>query len=294
MRKTISVYDWPEEGRFIVQDLLRQKPFNRGTWQSMDVSGSKYHETYELEDVSLLVYGIHAQDEPDAVNQLQVMLRPNLPWAEDHFQERVSGLPYNPPPSAARWPYAVRGNGDHTDGAGIYDHTYPERLWPKHVGAYAFDKTDHAALVAGPEKWANHGMRYALGDLEDVVRQLARNPLTRQAFVPIWFPEDTGAVSQQRVPCTIGYHFLVSQDGLMSCRYYIRSVDVVRHLRNDIYMAARLLQWMADHVNHEATTSLDLEHHGVSWQPIVPDRLVMHIASLHGFVADKVKLEAML
>lgn len=293
MRKTVSVYDWPSERRFIVQDLLRQTPFNRGTWQAMDVSQSKAHQTYELEDVSLLVHDIDPQDIPDAVGHLQRTLTPDLPWAEDHFQERVSGVPYNPPPSAARWPYAVRGNGDHTNAADMFQHTYPERLWPKHVNAYGFDVDDHAALRAGPTNWSNFGLRFALGDLGDVAKQLAENPLTRQAFVPIWFPEDTGAVEHQRVPCTLGYHFLVSREGLMSCRYYIRSVDVVRHLRNDVYMAARLLQWMAAQVNHYGALGVDLQN-GVSWQPIVPDRLVMHIASLHGFVADRRKLELML
>lgn len=289
-------FAWPNDRKTMIGLLLRQTPFNAGSWQSMDVAGSKAHETYELEDVTLLVPEVNWGPNPYITRaDAAAMFAPDLPWADDHFAERVSGVPHNPPPSAAAWPHAVRGNGDHTTGPrGEFDHTYPERFWPKHAGhdrancphvAEAQDDNrpgfyaDHWACRYGERK----GVRFNYGDLTDVVDLIVRNPLTRQAYLPVWFPEDTGPAEHVRVPCTLGYHFMV-RDNRMSMRYYLRSCDVVRHLNNDMYFAARLLQYVCYLVN------------GVYEDRVVtairPGKLVAHIASLHAFRADKAKLEA--
>ena len=179
---------------------------------------------------------------PEGVGRLQRDIQPNLPWAEDHFQERVSGDPMNPPPSAEYWPYAQREHK--TDGK--YSHTYPERMW----------------------SGKRMGIRFPHGDLDDLVTLLKREPHTRQAYLPIWFPEDLNAASQgERVPCTLGYHFMW-REGEMSMTYLIRSCDLVRYLRDDVYMACRLLQWVCAQVDAE------------------PGSLLMHIMSLHCFEGD--------
>lgn len=206
---------------------------------------------------------------PGTVGELQHVTQPNLPWAEDHFQERVSGIPHNPPPSHVDWPWA-RHNSDHQDNNKQFSHTYPERFWPRH--APMFDAVDTNG------KADRFGIRFRYGDLGDVVNLLNRNPLTRQAYLPVWFPEDTGAVEGQRVPCTLGYHFMIRNNQL-SCMYPMRSCDVVRHLRDDIYLAARLMQWIV------ARLSLMGHDH------VTPGTLTMNIASLHAFVGDTWKLE---
>jgi len=276
-------------------DLLMQPLIHTGEWQAMDTSASDAHATHELEDVT---FTMHV---PRSRIGLINAIRPDLPWADEHFDERVSGIPHNPPPSAVRWPYAVRGNADHvrcpTCGSrqpsmhpavsgggevtsrcpdafhngqsGTFDHTYPERFWPKHAGI-------QRALVADGSNW---GIRFQYGDLSDVVRLLVRSPLTRQAYLPVWFPEDTGAVARQRVPCTLGYHFMIRDDRL-SCRYYIRSCDMRRHFVNDVYFAGRLMQWMCDAFNDMRAIN------GQSPGELTPGRLVMHITSLHCFVGD--------
>lgn len=236
-----------------------------GEWQSQDVrdkpemiSRELRHETFRLRVSSSL-------------ERLQEDVQPNLPWAEDHFQERVSGIPHNPPPSEAWWPYAVQGNEAHKEGE-LFSHTYPERMWPKDAG-----------WPKGPfQYWTkdlNRGIRYALGDLDDVVAQLTANPLTRQAYLPIWFPEDTGARSAQRVPCTLGYHFLI-RDGRCEIVYYIRSCDLLRHFTDDVYMACRLLQWVVE----------KLQGNGID---VRPAWLIMHISSLHVFRGDNTRLASM-
>jgi len=269
----------------MIVDLAEAPPIHTGEWQAMNTSTSKAHATHELEDVTIVVDEIPA-DPSSWANTLN----PNLPWAEDHFLERVSGFPYNPAPSHLNWPYAVRGNAMHTDAADKFDHTYPERFWPRHAGH------DHPPVAS--KSWVDPisgvpvlttiedrcggtpGIRFHYGDLSDVVDLLVRSPLTRQAFLPVWFPEDTGAVDGQRVPCTLGYHMMI-REGKLTIRYYIRSCDIYRHFTNDVYMAGRLAQWVCDEVNRRSQQHI-----------ATPGSLVMHVSSLHMFVADERKMRA--
>jgi len=190
---------------------------------------------------------------PSNINELVIQCQPNLPWADEHFLERVSGKPLNPPPSHVRWPFGVRANAKHVKDE-QFSHTYPERIWPKHVAH------KHLSL---------HGIRYEYGDLDDVINLLKDQKHTRKAFLPIWFPEDTGPLGGQRVPCTLGYLFQV-KNGRMDITYYIRSCDVIRHFRDDIYMAVRLLYHVMGRVGKR----------------LRPGHINMHIANLHCFQGD--------
>jgi len=263
----------------LASDLMKTDLIHTGEWQSMDTSKSNMHATHELEDVTFHM-GI-----PVHAHALDPLLQPDQPWAEMHFMERVSGIPYNPPPSAASWPYAVRGHADHTDPKGRFDHTYPERFWPKRAATRCPTPENHLGLCNGTQHYDRSGIRFAYGDLSDVVSLLVRSPLTRQAYLPVWFPEDTGAVAGQRVPCTLGYHFMI-RDGRLSCRYYIRSCDMRRHFINDVYFACRLTQWICDAFND--MRAINGEPPITRHMPgeLTPGRLVMHITSLHCFVGD--------
>jgi hypothetical protein len=255
-------------------DLLHTHPVDTGEWQSMDTSGSRAHRTYELQDVILEI------DVPWTMTKLQQLIKPDLPWAETHFQERMSGEPLNPPPSHVDWPHAKRGNDDHTSPAGQFSHTYPERFWPRHAG------NDYPSSY-NPEDKGNSprsGVRFEYGDLADVTALLVKRPQTRQAFLPVWFPEDTGGSVRigDRVPCTLGYHFMIRHN-VLSCRYFIRSCDIVRHFSNDVYMAARLMHWMLDQLNAQCPDA-----------PLKLGHLTMFISSLHAFVADASRVRGMM
>lgn len=273
--------------RSMLAQLLSTKPISTGEWQSMNVGDSKPHMTHELEDVTFIIPSI-----PDTKEALEQLVMPDVPWAEDHFQERVSGIPHNPPPSHEYWPHAVRGNDDHLRAGLMFDHTYPERFWPKHAGHQTcpviYDKDQHSNSFHCDYVQYSCGIRFDYGDLSDVVDLLTRSPLTRQAYLPVWFPEDTGAVQGQRVPCTLGYHFMI-RDGRLSCRYFIRSCDVMRHLTNDVYLACRLTQWMVQQVNERWDTEGVPKGHPLSVKLTV-GKLVMHVSSLHAFVGDVPKL----
>lgn len=247
-----------------VAQLLEQKPFDRGpAHATTDDSMSK---TMEL----LYVTEFFKVDrEPSA---WQETVKPNLPWAEDHFQERIGGEPLNPAPSEAWWPFARQGNAEHKKGQ-IFSHTYPERFYPRFANEGG--KMLHSERIATVP---HVGIRFEYGDLDDLIHLLNANPRTRQAYLPIWFPEDLNAAChRERVPCSMGYHFLLNPqyDGL-DCVYTMRSCDIVRFYRDDIYMAGRLLQHVAEATRQRV------------------GKLVVHIDNLHCFPGDRPFLQNLL
>lgn len=225
-------------------------------WQSIEAPDS----TWELLNHSFQFFI------PETIKELESEINPNLPWAYDHFTERVSGLPLNPPPSHNWWPFAQK-NNEQFGGTAKFSHTYPERIWPK------YENVDNKGNCLGEKR---RGIRFEYGDLDDLCNLLKREPFTRQAYLPIWFPEDTGSVHGERVPCTLGYHFIRRNDRL-HMTYYIRSCDYIRHFRDDIYMACRKLFWIL--------SKLRLE--GEEWNNVRPGYFAMHITSLHCFNSEK-------
>ena len=59
--------------------------------------------------------------------------------------------------------------------------------------------------------------------------------------------------------------------------YFIRSCDYVRHFRDDIYLAARLLLWVLDELLERELRG-DTEQH---WYDVSPGYLHMLVCSLH-------------
>lgn len=233
-------------------DLLNRVPVNRGTWQSLTTEGNEQLATFELANV------VVEAPIPYTQRAAQRLTSPDLPWADEHFAERVGGEPLNPPPSHVNWPWH-KGNEDKHIDEGVFSHTYPERMWPKNAGF-------------APGIGVNHGIRYHYGDLEGVVDQLKYNGWTRQAYLPIWFPEDTGSIDV-RVPCTLGYHF-IRNGAQLDVNYFLRSCDITRHFHNDVYFTLRLVQWIAERVREEGTPF-----------PLL-GTMTMFISNLHMFKGD--------
>lgn len=210
----------------------------------------------------------------------QEAFRPNLPWADNHFvKERISGEPINPGTTWRQWPYARSADTHRREGEvdPQFDHSYAERYWPKHAGL-----TPDGRVPVAFEAPKRQGIRFAYGDLGDLVNLLIKDPLTRQAYLPVWFPEDLGAaVESKRVPCTLGYHFIRREDRL-HCIYPMRSCDFVRHFRDDVYLTVRLLLWILSVLQFRDRPS---------WGAVTPGTFTMHITSLHMFESDQSLLE---
>jgi hypothetical protein len=187
-------------------------------------------------------------------HEASTLLKAAQPWADVHHEERVGGLPLNPPPSHTMW---LRDTEKYlSKDQQAFSHSYPERMW--------CDTT-------------TDGIRFKWGNLQTAVELLKKEPNTRQCYVPMWFPEDsTAALAGERVPCTFGWHFML-RDGKLHCSYHMRSCDVCRHLHNDLYFANRLVLWM-------------IEQSGID---AVPGTLHFSATSLHCFVVDRYVLKNM-
>lgn len=234
-------------------------------WQSVDISDKPEMKMREVFNTS---FTIPLQNHGMDLETYRADIQPNLPWADNHFLERVRGEPLNPGEEWKRWPWANKAD-TFRQGDGKFSHTYMERYWPQ------------VDMEVGGQR---QGIRYRYGDLLDVANHLVEHPDTRQAFLPVWFPEDTGVVHGERVPCTLGYHFM-HRHGYLHMTYYIRSCDFVRHFRDDLYLSIRLLLWMLDEVrsiesiaNSSSATRL--------WPTVQPGMFVFHCVSMHCFEND--------
>lgn len=371
----------------VYRDFLREaRDVHTPSWQGVDIS--KRPEARMKEQLFVTLKADLEGMEDLAYYQEQI--QPNLPWAEDHFQERVSGHPLNPGVQWAKWPWGhsadkfrmdmgpaisetdwaylaglIDGDGSITireDGkphlvvtqvdhdylrsvveklsvgqlrtnenlSGLSDrpalrwqvskaadlkwvlahtlkylklkrvkameafdnlpdfdmrevgnksrdpsfnHNYMQRYWPKYAAM-----TDGGVVAEEDKKLLvpRSGIHFNYGDLDDMVEMLAHDPLTRQAYLPVWFPEDTGQAINGRKPCTLGYHFIM-RNGRLNCVYYIRSCDIARHFRDDIYLTVRLQLWVL-----QRCRELDI----VKWNETRMGQFIMHISSLHCFVND--------
>jgi len=233
-------------------------------WQGMEIKNNPHRAMFEA-----MNFSFSCPIGTEIIQTLQQDINPHLPWAEDHFWERVGGKPINPGEQYKNWPYYInKANDTSRLPDGKYNHNYMERMWPKYANEDAVNPLLHP----------HRGIRYEYGDLKDVVNLLHREPHTRQAFLPIWFPEDTGVVHEGRVPCTIGYHFFL-RHGRLRIIYPIRSCDLIRHFQDDVYLAVRLVLWMLDELRCKDESGF--------WFSVRPGDLTMHITSLHVFAHEK-------
>jgi hypothetical protein len=259
-----------------VNMLQRGERVTTETWQGVTTKGRPDMETFELLNVDLTV-PLHRIENLDHWRR---DVQPNLPWADDHFLERIDGQPLNPGVQWAKWPWG--NSADKFRAGGKFNHNYMERYWPR----YANMTVD--GTLAGPTFAPLHtqymtphkGIRGEYGDLNDVVALLRAQPHTRQAYLPIFFPEDTGVGDGGRKPCTLGYQFIVRKSGLY-CYYPMRSCDLVRHFQDDVYMTIRLMLWILDQLR-----DTDNESEATFWHNVKPEELRMHMTSLHCFVND--------
>jgi hypothetical protein len=239
-------------------------------WQSMDVSQRKEALMKELLAVQFQVAMPDDLDEPTVIAQIQAELKPNLPWADKHFElERVSREPINPGVTWEIWPWANSAN--QFKQGGQFDHSYAERYWPKWAG-YTPDGSLDAKYIF-PEH-PRHGIRDRVGDLDDIVARLHQDPTTRQAVLSVWHPEDQSP-SGRRVPCSLIYQFVV-RNGYLHVLYAIRSCDAYRHFRDDLYLTARLALWVL----------LELRKRDSSWDNCSLGLFTITIGSFHCFVND--------
>jgi len=137
----------------------------------------------------------------------------NLAYCEQEFKDRLCEC-LNPGESYKLRPDVWKPflNADGLNGR--FDYTYSERIGGTRVG--------------------------------HIIRTLSNDSGSRQAFLPIFWQTDmifTGGA--QRIPCSLGYQFNIRQ-GKLHLTYLQRSCDFVTHWANDVYMAWKMLEFVAE------------------------------------------------
>lgn len=251
--------------------LMRDKSelLTTDRWQAKDL---------KLQMVELLHVNFALDiSEYHTIEAVQEDIPANLPWAENHFRERICGAPLNPGVEWANWPWANTADSSREPN-GQFNHNYMERFWPKLWSSLptttVLSHTD--VLMENDDIKPQRGMRHEYGDLGDVITTLSSDKGTRQAYLPVWFPEDTNSENKGRKPCTLGYHFIV-RDNRLDITYHIRSCDYYRHFWDDVYLAIRL----ASHVLSDCQAINPLE-----FKQVTLGDLRMNITSLHMFLPD--------
>jgi thymidylate synthase len=248
-------------------------------WQGVDVSNNPAAVTYEMKHVYFEVDLAGVED----LDHWRQDIGPNLPWADDHFAERVCGSPLNPGKEWANWPWATSAN-KFREADGIFNHSYSERLWPKyprHGNGGLYEGHGQLRTIPKVNSSPMFGIgRVPYGDLQDLVELLASEPYTRQAVIPLFFPQDTGRGDGGRKPCTLLYNFLV-RNKKIDITYPMRSVDLRRHFLDDCYLAIRLLMWVLDRCR---------EINPEFWHDVGPGSYDMLMTSLHVFANDQREL----
>jgi thymidylate synthase len=179
------------------------------TYQNIDISEDEDYVTRELIGESFkLLDNVKSEEIRDYIKVVKG--ESWYEWVEKDFEERISSSYVNPGKAFA---FVAPYWDKFMNKLGLQDYTYNERLGRK---------------------------------LEFLIEELRRDPSSRRAFLNIWESGDMIAtLSERRVPCSLGYIFLI-RSGKLHVTYLMRSSDVMQLLLIDLYMVQRLKEYIAE------------------------------------------------
>lgn len=190
----------------IHSNILRDL-LKRSVWVKVGRYQDKDVPGDEFDTKEILNYTFMISDVSD-LNVVKEKLKPTLPWADEEFEERVSPQHINP---GSAWE-SRRDVWEQFLHDNIFDYTYNERIRIQ---------------------------------LRDMIDELKVRPMTRQAIISIWDRTlDNLHRGKVRVPCSMYYQFLFRNNKLHII-YNMRSCDIMTHYKNDIYLAIKLLHYVA-------------------------------------------------
>lgn len=189
------------------------------TYQNQVIDGN---EEFITKEIICQQYCLTSMPDPDWL----FVYTHTRKWADAEFQERVSGQPINPGKAwelnKEMWEqFLVRGK---------FDYTYAERM----TKVYRY-------------------FPCSLTKLEALIELLKTDNDTRKAVLNIFSNKDTLHYSgDSRIPCSMYYSFLIrlnakGEKQLNIC-YHQRSSDFVQHFGDDVYLAWRLMEYVAEKV----------------------------------------------
>lgn len=183
--------------------------------QNKDVSNNPEFDTKEIINYQYCLTSIYDEDIlfPDAKVKK---------WAEAELQERL-----------------------HTDCNPGEAYKLRPEVWDQFLVDGKFD-------YAYPKRMNNHFYQgsYSITPLAKIISEIRSNPDSRQLILSIWDRSDIQYIGgQRRVPCSIYYQFIL-RDYRLHIIYNQRSADIVTHLGNDIWLAFKLMEYIAKVTGH--------------------------------------------
>lgn len=228
-------------------------------YQNKDIEGNDDFITKELicEQYCLL-------EMPDPERLFTFMEEGAREWADAEFQERISDECINP---GEAW--KLRKNvWEEFLVDGKFDYTYPERI--NQLVMYDYLPTTK---------------------IKAVIKLLKEDPDTRKAILNIYGSfydydyysrvEDHDRLDgHARIPCSMYYDFLIREnqkgEKILNITYHQRSSDFVTFFGSDVYLAWKLMEYVAGEVH------------------VKPGYLYHTIDSIHAYKKDWVKLKTSL
>lgn len=175
-------------------------------------------------------------------------------WAEAELSERLCPVTGSINPGKA-WLIRKEVWEEFLNSEGQFDYTYHDR-----INEIVSNKKSTQSII------------------DRVVFELKRNPDTRQAIIPIFRAQDVAGIGGEfRIPCSMYYDFLIRENAKgekqLNICYHQRSSDFVTHFGNDVYLAWKLMEYVAGILE------------------IKPGYLFHTLDSIHSYKKDWVKLK---
>lgn len=185
--------------------------------------------------LELMDYG-YTVTQPDALH-----LEPTQPWASAEWGDRVQAIMGNPSPLGTAW---LTRADQHMDWSEFIE--FDGLPLPHGVSLEEAKLRCDPLVRSDPLRLAySYGERFALNDqVMRIVRELRRNPFSRQCYISMWDPQqDSERIGKRRVPCSLGWH-LRFRENLLHINYKMRSCDFVTHWQNDVWLSMMLLDFI--------------------------------------------------
>lgn len=190
-------------------------------------------------------------------------------WAAAELKERLSGETLNP---GEAWKLRRDMWEQFLDRDGLFDYTYPERINEK-------------TCFLGKDQDIMYKPK-----IENIIYLLQNDPDTRKAILDIYggviIKGEMGIIDadnldgHKRIPCSMYYDFLIRDNAngekQLNICYHQRSSDFVQHFGNDVWLAWKLMEYVAQRVG------------------IQPGYLFHTIDSLHCYKKDWIYLKTSL
>ena len=202
-------------------ELEREIKHNGLTVQVETVQDKKVKDDKEYLTKELLGYSFLVKNTSDRDKWIKT-LNCNLDWCKEEFAERTSVHEVNP---GKAWKLR-------------------RKIWQEFIHDGKFSYT------------YNERLRNQLNKTIDL---LNTNPRSRQAIITIYdqHQDIDNRAGQKRIPCSMYYQFFI-REGKLNLIYNIRSNDFVNHFPYDLWLAAELQQYIAQHNKHVAGKVGDL------------------------------------